>query len=81
MENWSGKETAKAFRELRAASTDFERWVKEAGKEVKPEARLVTGDTRAFAGKLGQGAGWARGEIDKRIRTLGTEMEKLGKEV
>ncbi len=81
MENWSGKETAKALRELRTASTDFERWVKETGTQVKPEARLVAEDPRALAGKLGQGAGWARGEVDKRIRTLGAEMEKLGKEV
>ncbi len=41
----------------------------------------VMDDSRHIAGKLIEGADWAKDEIDEAIEYLGREIEKLGKTV
>jgi len=78
-ESWAMKETARTGQELEAAGAHLESAVKQVGGKVESSAGPVIQDTRLLAGKLLQGAGWVNAEVEKGIKDLGVEIEKLGK--
>jgi hypothetical protein len=77
-ESWALKETAKSGQELQAAGAHLESAVKQAGGKAESSAGPVIQETRLLAEKLLQGAGWVNSEVEKGIKALGVEIEKLG---
>ena len=80
-ESWAMKETAKTGQELEAAGAHLESAVKQAGGKAESSAGPVIQETRLLAGKLLQGAGWVNAEVEKGIKALGVEIDKLGEKV
>jgi len=80
-ESWAMKETAKSGQELQAAGAHLESAVKQAGGKAESSAGPVIQETRLLAGKLLQGAGWVDAEVEKGIKALGVEIDKLGEKV
>ncbi len=80
-ESWAMKETAKTGQELEAAGAHLESAIKQAGGKAESGAGSVIQDTRLLAGKLLQGAGSVNAEVEKGIKALGVEINKLGEKV
>jgi hypothetical protein len=80
-ESWAMKETAKTGQELKAAGAHLESAVKQAGGKAESSAGPVIQDTRLLADKLLQGVGWVNAEVEKGIKALGVEIDKLGEKV
>ncbi len=81
VEFWAKKEAAQAGRELEAASAYLEKGVKQAGERVEGGMEAVLKDTRLLAGKMIQGAGWGKEEVEKGIKSLEAEIKRLGAKV
>jgi len=77
-ESWAMKEVTKTGQELQAAGLELESAVKQAGKNAENSPGPVIQETRQLAGKLLQGADWANAEVEKGIKALGAEIDKLG---
>ena len=75
------KEIAKTGRELEAAGAHLESAVKQAGGKAESSAGPVIQETRLLAGKLIQGAGWVNSEVEKGLKALGVEIDKIGEKV
>ena len=80
-ESWTKKETLKVGQELKAASRHLERGVKHVGGKVRNDVKPVIKDTRFLARKLIKGTGWVDAEVERGIKALGLEIDKLGEKV
>ena len=80
-EFWAKKETVQAGQELEAAGAYLERGAKQAGKKVESGVEAVIKDTRLLSGKMIHGAGWVSEEVEKGIKSLGVEIDRLGEKV
>jgi hypothetical protein len=80
-EAWSKKSIKDAGHELHAAAVSLEHGFAWAGKKLEAGVVKVLDDSRHIAGKLIEGADWAKDEIGEGIEYLGREIEKFGKVV
>jgi hypothetical protein len=80
-EAWTKKSIKDAGHELHAAALSLEHGFAWAGEKLDAAVIKVMDDSRHLAGKLIEGADWAKDEIGEAIESLGREIEKLGKTV
>ena len=80
-EAWTKKSIKDAGHELHAAAVSLEHGFAWAGEKLEAGVIKVMDDSRHLAGKLIEGADWAKDEIGEAIESLGREIEKLGKTV
>jgi len=80
-ESFARKEASKAGKELKAAGNHLERGLIRAGGKITTGAKSAIKESRSLAGKLIKGAGWANAEVERGVKNLGVEIEKLGEKV
>ena len=80
-ESWAMKEITRTSQELEAAGANLESAVKQGGGKAESSAGPVIQETRMLAKKLLQGAGWINAEVEKGMKDLGVEIDKLGEKV
>lgn len=80
-ESWAKKETEKAGKELNAAAYHLERASAWSKQEAKSGTTTMYQDYHLLAGKLIEGKGYAADEVEKTLKQMDAEIEKIGKEI
>jgi hypothetical protein len=80
-EFWAGKETSKTGHNLKSAAGGLERGLAWAGHKAETGTQTAIRDARAAGDKLIKDEGWVKDEVDKGIKDLGEEIEKLSKKI
>ena len=79
--SWTKKAVSKAGHDLRAAANHLENSSAWAGHKLETGTGAVIKDARILAGKMIAGTGWVDEEVGKGIKSVGQEIEKLGKKI
>jgi len=79
--SWGKKEGVQTGEELKAAAAHLEEGIKWMGEKGKQEGDAVVKDTHLLAGKLIEGAQVSNEEVERGLKALRTEIDKLGKKI
>jgi hypothetical protein len=77
VESWSKKEVKKTGRELKLAADNVELAFSWTGQKFNTAAETAVKEAHAVSGKLAEGAGWTRAEVDKELDAMTKEVKKL----
>jgi hypothetical protein len=75
--SWLKRDTDKAGRELKSEASNIERALSWAGSAVEEETLQVLSEARSLGEKLAEKADWTSQEVEKGIKDIGEEIDKL----